>query len=68
MTSVISEHIKITPGVCGGKPRLAGHRIRVQDIAICYDHLNTPLTRFFTITPESPWLMFMPHWPITTII
>lgn len=25
-------HIEITPGVCGGKPRIAGHRIRVQDI------------------------------------
>jgi uncharacterized protein (DUF433 family) len=27
-------HIEATPGVCGGKPRIAGHRIRVQDIAI----------------------------------
>jgi hypothetical protein len=24
MESVISEHIEITPGVCGGKPRIAG--------------------------------------------
>jgi len=29
-------HITQTPGVCGGKPRIAGHRIRVQDIAIEY--------------------------------
>ncbi|MEH2161554.1 MAG: DUF433 domain-containing protein [Nostoc sp.] len=28
--SVISEHIEITPGVCGGKPRIAGHRIRAK--------------------------------------
>src|SRR5690242_9029983 len=27
-------HITCTPRVCGGKPRIAGHRIRVQDIAI----------------------------------
>lgn len=40
MTTIISEHIQITPGVCGGKPRIAGHRIRVQDIAIWYEHLN----------------------------
>jgi uncharacterized protein (DUF433 family) len=40
MTTVISEHIQITPSVCGGKPRIAGHRIRVQDIAIWYEHLN----------------------------
>jgi len=26
-------HIEATPGVCGGRPRIAGHRIRVQDIA-----------------------------------
>ena len=30
MTTISSEHIQITPGVCGGKPRIAGHRIRVQ--------------------------------------
>ena len=26
-----------TPGTCGGKPRIAGHRIRVQDIAILHE-------------------------------
>jgi uncharacterized protein (DUF433 family) len=38
MTAVISEHIQITPGVCGGKPHIAGHRIRVQDVVIWYEH------------------------------
>lgn len=38
MTAISSEHIQITPGVCGGKPRIAGHRIRVQDIVIWYEH------------------------------
>jgi len=28
----LDRHIEITPGVAGGKPRLAGHRIKVQDI------------------------------------
>lgn len=42
MTAIISEHIQITPGICGGKPRIAGHRIRVQDIVIWYEHLNMP--------------------------
>jgi uncharacterized protein (DUF433 family) len=37
MTAVSSEHIQITPGVCGGKPRIAGHRIRVQDVVIWYE-------------------------------
>src|SRR3989304_2430385 len=31
------SHIECTPGVCGGKPRIAGHRIRVQDIYICHE-------------------------------
>jgi uncharacterized protein (DUF433 family) len=34
MESTLNNHIEITPGVCGGKPRVAGHRIRVQDIAV----------------------------------
>jgi uncharacterized protein (DUF433 family) len=37
---VIKEHIEITPGVCGGKPRIAGHRIRVQDIAIWHEQMG----------------------------
>lgn len=36
----IAEHIEITLGVCGGKPRIAGHRIRVQDIAVWYEQMN----------------------------
>ena len=40
MESVISEHIEITPGVCGGKPRIAGHRIKVQDIVIWHEHMG----------------------------
>ena len=28
------SHIEVTPGTCGGKPRIAGHRIRVQDIVL----------------------------------
>jgi uncharacterized protein (DUF433 family) len=33
---IIYGHITRTPGVCGGKPRIAGHRITVQHIAIDY--------------------------------
>ncbi len=31
------SHIECTPGICGGKPRIAGHRIRVQDIYVCHE-------------------------------
>ena len=37
---IITEHIEITPGVCGGKPRIAGHRIKVQDIVIWHEKLG----------------------------
>lgn len=31
-------HIVRTPGTCGGKPRIDGHRIRVQDVAILHEN------------------------------
>jgi uncharacterized protein (DUF433 family) len=34
----IAEHIVKTPCTCGGKPRIAGSRIRVQDIVIWHEH------------------------------
>ena len=40
MKKKIKQHIKITPDVCGGKPCIAGHRIRVQDIVIDYEYLR----------------------------
>ena len=36
----LDEHIEITPGVAGGKARIAGHRITVMDIAIWHDRLG----------------------------
>ncbi len=40
MEDVLKQHIEITPGTCGGKPRIAGHRIRVQDIVTWYEKLG----------------------------
>ncbi|MDJ0691375.1 MAG: DUF433 domain-containing protein [Xenococcaceae cyanobacterium MO_188.B32] len=40
MKSTISKHIEITPGICGGKPRIAGHRIKVQDIVIWHERMG----------------------------
>ena len=37
MTPVIAEHIEVTPGICGGRPRIAGHRIRVQDVVAWHE-------------------------------
>jgi uncharacterized protein (DUF433 family) len=54
MEAVISEHIEITPGVCGGRPRIAGHRIRVQDIVVWHEQMGLSpdeiVSRYPTIT------------------
>jgi len=34
--SALTQHIEITPGVRGGRPRIAGRRITVSDIAIMH--------------------------------
>ena len=40
MKEVSTTHIEITPGVAGGKPRIAGHRITVQDIVIWHERMG----------------------------
>jgi uncharacterized protein (DUF433 family) len=37
---VIGEYIAIRPGYCGGKPYLAGHRIKVQHVAIWHERMG----------------------------
>ena len=36
----LDRHIERTPGVAGGKPRIAGHRITVQDIAVWHQQMG----------------------------
>ncbi len=36
MEVTLNRHIEITPGVRSGKPRIAGRRITVADVAIMY--------------------------------
>ena len=36
MTTISVEHIEKTPGTCGGRARVAGHRIRVMDIVLLH--------------------------------
>lgn len=36
----IASHIEVTPGVAGGKPRITGHRITVQNIVIWHERLG----------------------------
>jgi uncharacterized protein (DUF433 family) len=39
-TKTLDQHIEITPGIAGGKPRIAGHRITVQNIAIWHERMG----------------------------
>ncbi len=36
----LDAHIEITPGIAGGKPRIAGRRITVRNIAIWHERLG----------------------------
>jgi uncharacterized protein (DUF433 family) len=36
----VLAHVEATPGVAGGKPRIAGHRITVQDVVIWHERLG----------------------------
>jgi uncharacterized protein (DUF433 family) len=37
---VLDRHIETTPGMAGGKPRIAGRRISVQDVVIWHERLG----------------------------
>ena len=39
----LDRFIEVTPGVSGGKPRIAGHRITVQDVAIWHERMGLSL-------------------------
>src|ERR1051325_5334771 len=38
--ATLDQHIETTPGIANGKPRIAGHRITVQNIAIWHERLG----------------------------
>ena len=39
-TKTLDQHIETTPGIAGGRPRIAGHRITVQDIVIWHERMG----------------------------
>jgi uncharacterized protein (DUF433 family) len=40
MAVSLDLHIESTPGVAGGKPRIAGHRITVQNVVIWHERMG----------------------------
>jgi uncharacterized protein (DUF433 family) len=45
MVSTLNQYIEITPGIRGGKPRIAGRRITVADVTIMHLKMGQPLTQ-----------------------
>lgn len=37
MDPVMAQHITKTPGVCGGRACIAGHRVRVTDVVVWHE-------------------------------
>jgi uncharacterized protein (DUF433 family) len=37
---MLDGHIEITPGIVGGKPRISGRRITVQNIAVWHERMG----------------------------
>jgi uncharacterized protein (DUF433 family) len=54
-SAVRGERIVSTPGTCGGKPRISGHRIKVADIAIWYERTG--------LSPDE----IVSEWPTLTL-
>src|SRR5688572_3281095 len=44
----LDQHIEISPGVAGGRPRIAGHRITVQNVAIWHEWLGRSVDEIAT--------------------
>jgi uncharacterized protein (DUF433 family) len=49
---LLSEaRIVSTPGTCGGKPRVDGHRIKVEHIAVMYERMGMSPDEIVTALP-----------------
>ncbi len=48
VTKTLDQHIEITPGIAGGKPRIAGHRITVHDMAIWHERMGKTVDEIST--------------------
>lgn len=46
------EHIETTDGTCGGKPRVAGTRIRVQDVVVWHERMGLSADEIVSRHPQ----------------
>ncbi len=45
-------HVDMTPGTCGGKPRIAGTRIRVQDVVVWHERMGFSVDEIVSRHPQ----------------
>ena len=66
---MMANHIEVTPGVCGGKPQIAGTRIRVQDIYVWHEtqgqSVDEIVSHFPQLTSREPFTLLSPTFGIT---
>ena len=53
--AVLREHIVSTPGVCGGKPRIAGHRVTVQNVVLWHERQGLTPHEIVATYPTLSW-------------
>ena len=70
--AVLTQHIEVTPGVVGGKPRIAGTRIRVQDIVAMHIHqgesVESIVSQFPLLTPAEVYVALAFYYDNTELI
>lgn len=48
IAKMLEQHIEISSDIAGGKPRIVGHRITVQDIVIWHERLGKSVDEIAT--------------------
>jgi uncharacterized protein (DUF433 family) len=51
MENVLAQHVTKTPGVCGGRACIAGHRIRVMDVVAWHEMRGTTPDQIVDLFP-----------------
>jgi uncharacterized protein (DUF433 family) len=66
VVDIVQQHIEVVQGADGPKPRIAGHRIRVQDVVIWHEKLGLSadeiVHQYPTITPADVYAALAYYW------
>lgn len=54
----LETRIEVDPSICGGQPRIAGRRIRVQDVAVWHEQMGLTASQIeteYNLTPAETY-------------